>query len=454
MKKLLVLSFYFLSATLLFVSCDNEDEDPILTEPTNNIVELAVQNGFTSLATALTKAGLVDDLEANGSFTVFAPTNAAFDALLTEIGQSSIDDVPADVLEQILLYHVVGSKVKSDQITAGDVTTLEGTSVALSTTGGIKVNDVAVINPFDVEATNGVIHTINQVLVPASIGQFVNTVLEPAYFSESFTTLITAAVKADVVGTLLNTPNLTIFGPTNDAFAAAGINPNDIDKETLAAVLTYHVVGAKVMSSGIPREATTVNGNNIYFSLTGGGNFINGSTEIVAVDIESGTGVVHVIDNVLLPPAGNIVETAISLSADGEFTSLIAALQRTANEGTPEQNLITVLSSDGPFSVFAPTNAAFQAVLDSNNDWNTLNDIPLETLISVLAYHVVPARAYDKDLAGAVDANSELPTANGQNLKFDLKALTINSNVNIVGVNAHATNGVIHVIDAVILPAL
>jgi uncharacterized surface protein with fasciclin (FAS1) repeats len=255
-----------------------------------------------------------------------------------------------------------------------------------------------------------------------------------------------------VVETLLNTPNLTIFAPTNDAFSSAGIDPMMIDATTLASVLTYHVVGAKVMSDGIPREASTVNGNMVYFSTVASGSYINGNTQIVAVDIEAGSGVIHVIDNVLMPPTGDLVSTAIELSSGGEFTSLIAALQRTANEGTPDQNLITVLSGTGPFTVFAPTNAAFQAVLDSNAEWNTLGDIPLNTLIAVLTYHVVPARAYDKDIAGAVSPEGELPTANGANIMIDLNTLSINNSSNITGINYHATNGVIHVIDAVLLP--
>lgn len=451
MKKISIL-FSFLLSAFLFTSCG--EDDPIIEEmdPTQNIVEIAQSNGFTSLAAALTKAGLVDDLQSATKYTVFAPTNEAFDDLLNAIGQSSIDDVPASVLEQILLYHVVAGEVPSSVITAGDVTTLEGSNVTLATSGGITVNGVSVIDPFDVEATNGYIHTIDQVLVPEAIAQFVNSVLEPAYFSESFTTLIEAAVKADVVGTLLNTPNLTIFAPTNDAFNTAGIDPAALDASTLASVLTYHVVGAKVLSTGIPREAATVNGNMIYFSLVSAGNFINGDTEIVAVDIESGSGVVHVLDNVLLPPSGNLVATAIELSSDGEFTSLIAALQRTADEGAADQNLITVLSGTGPFTVFAPTNAAFQSLLDSNSEWNTLGDIPLETLVAVLTYHVVPARAFDKDIQGAVNAAGELPTANGGNIQIDLNTLRINGSSNITGINYNAVNGVIHVIDSVLLP--
>jgi len=451
MKRFPIYVLVVTSFLLVFSSCSDDEEMEVM-QPTNNIVQIAQANGFNSLAAALTKAGLISALQGNTNYTVFAPTDEAFSALLTAIGQTSIDDVPASVLEQILLYHVVPGKVLSSEISTGNVATLEGSDLALSTSSGITVNGVSVISPFDVEATNGVVHTINEVLVPASVAQFVNSVLEPAYFNESFSTLISAAAKAGVVETLLNTPNLTIFAPNNDAFTAAGIDPNMIDNETLASVLTYHVVGQKVLSSGIPRQAGTVNGNEIFFSLVPSGNFINGNTEIIAVDIESGTGVVHVINSVLLPPSGNLVETAVALSGDGEFTLLIAALTRTANEGTEEQNLISVLSSDGPFTVFAPTNMAFQELLDSNAEWSDLGDIPLATLITVLSYHVVPAKAYDKDLAGALDANSQLPTALGQNITIDLNALTINQTSTIIGVNNNASNGVIHAIDSVLLP--
>lgn len=452
MKNFNYISVLILAFTFVLTSCNDNDDNMEVIVPTQNIVEIAQANGFTSLAAALTKANLVDALKANGKFTVFAPTNEAFDNLLAAIGQTSIDDVPASVLEKILLYHVVQGEIMSSGVADGNFPTLAGENITLATAGGIKVNSASVISPFDVAATNGIIHTINEVLVPPTIVPFVNSVLEPAYFSENFTTLISAAAKANVVDALLNTPNLTIFAPTNEAFAASGLDLDALSAETIANVLTYHVVPSKVLSSGIPRDAATLNGAKLWFSLVTSGNFINGDTEIVAVDIQSGSGVVHVIDNVLLPPAGNLVETAVSLSASGEFTSLVAALTRTANEGTAAQNLITVLSGNGPFTVFAPTNAAFQALLDSNSAWNGLGDIPLETLIAVLTYHVVPAKAFDKDVAGAVDGNNQLPTANGGKLTFDLSNFKINTNTTITGVNTNASNGVIHVIDKVLLP--
>jgi transforming growth factor-beta-induced protein len=440
MKKFNHILVLILAVSFAFTSCNKDNNDMEMIEPTQNIVEIAKANGFTSLAAALTKANLVGALQSSEKFTVFAPTNEAFDKLLVAIGQKSIDDVPASVLEKILLYHVVQGEVISSAVKAGSVPTLSGENIAITTAGGIKVNSASVIMPYDVAATNGIIHTINEVLIPPTIVPFVNSVLEPAYFSENFTTLIAASVKANVVDALLNTPNLTIFAPTNDAFTASGLNLNALSPETIASVLTYHVVGAKVMSNEIPRDATTLNGKKLWFSLVSTGNYINGDAKIVAVDIASGSGVVHVINKVLLPPTGNLVETAVSLTASGEFTSLVAALTRTANEGTPAQNLITVLSGNGPFTVFAPTNAAFQALLDSNPAWNNLGDIPLETLIAVLTYHVVPAKAFDKDVAGALDGNNQLPTANGGKLTIDLSNFKINSNTNIIGVNTNATN--------------
>jgi len=452
MKNVFLCTILAISALFLTTGCDNDDPVPTPL-PVNNIVELAIDNGFTSLASALTRADLVDVLQGDGPFTVFAPTNEAFTALLAEIGQSSIDDIPAEVLKEILLYHVVSGTVMSEDISAGDVFTVQGTTVSLSVQNGISINSANVISPFDVEASNGVIHTIDQVLVPESIAQFVNTVLEPAYFNESFTTLIESAAKAGLVETLLTTPNLTIFAPNNAAFEASGIDPAQINAEDLGNVLKYHVVASKVLSAEIPRQATTLAGSEIFFSLTDAGAFINGNTAIIATDIESGTGVVHVLGQVVIPPIGNIVETAVDLSSSGEFTSLVAALQRTATEGTPEQNLIGVLSGNGPFTVFAPTNAAFEALLNSISDWDSLDDIPLETLIQVLTYHVVTARAYDQDLPAALDANNQLKTAQGSNLSFDLTQFTINGTTKIIAINTHATNGVIHIIDQVLLPS-
>lgn len=418
--------------------------------PTKDIVETAVASGFSSLAAALTRADLISALEADGPFTVFAPTDAAFASLLTTIGQESIDDVPVDVLVEILKYHVVSGSVPSSAVTAGNVATLQGDEITLATEGGITVNGAKVISPFDVNTTNGIIHTIDAVLVPEDILAFVGTVLEPAYFNKNFTTLITAAVKGDVVTTLLDADALTIFAPTNDAFTASGIDLDAATSAEVANILKYHVLGTKVLSTDIPASATTLQEDDVFFSTVDTKTFINGSAEITSVDIESGTGVVHVIDDVLEPAAGTIVDVTSALADDGSFTSLLAALQRTKNDESSPQDLVAVLSGVGPYTVFAPTDAAFTELLDSNESWNTLNDIPIATLVDVLKYHVVSGRVYDVDLAGALTAN-KVSSVEGTDLTFDLENLTINTSANITGTNVQATNGVIHVIDEVLL---
>ncbi|WP_422362129.1 fasciclin domain-containing protein [Reichenbachiella sp.] len=417
--------------------------------PTKDIVETAVASGYSSLAAALTRADLISALEADGPFTVFAPTDEAFASLLTTIGQESIDDVPVDVLTEILKYHVVSGSVPSSAVTAGNVATLQGDEITLATEGGITVNGAKVISPFDVESTNGIIHTIDAVLVPEDILAFVGTILEPAYFNKNFTTLITAAVKADLVTTLLDAEALTIFAPTNDAFTASGIDLDAATSDEVAEILKYHVVGDKLLSSQLSASETTLQGDDIFFSLLDDGNYINGSSEITTVDVESGTGVVHVIDDVLEPAAGTIVDVTSALADDGSFTSLLAALTRTAGDGSPE-DLVAVLNATGPYTVFAPTDAAFTGLLNSNESWNTLNDIPIATLVDVLKYHVVSGRVYDVDLAGALTAN-KVASVEGTDLTFDLAELTINTSANITGTNVHATNGVIHVIDEVLL---
>ncbi len=463
MKKSLVYLFAVSIFSLGLVSCSDDAEmdsvDAMNTQEyatkakTGEIVQMAYDNGFRTLATALVKTKLSAELDLMGPITLLAPTDEAFEMLLKEIGQSSIDDIPENVLKQILLNHVLAGEAASSEIATIDrISSKAGSTLMLSVNNGFMVGNSNIVEPFDMYAGFGILHTIDQVLIPSSIEPFVNSVLEPAYFNKNFSYLVDAVVKAGLVETLLSTPDLTIFAPTNQAFMEANIDPMALDVETLTKVLTYHVLGAKVMSNEIPREAITLGGSHIYFSNVRSGSFINGNTKITAVDIASGSGVVHVINHILLPAEGTIVDKAIELTATGEFTSLVEALVRTAEEGTPEQNLIAVLNSEGPFSVFAPTNDAFQNLLDSNSNWNSINDIPLETLIDVLTYHVVPARAYDKDLQSALSRFNELPTAQGNPIRIDLNSLSINGTSSIIGVNTHATNGVIHVIDQVLIP--
>lgn len=461
-KKMTLVLFALLGIFILS-GCEKE-EDP---KPTQSIVQLAqAQTNLSSLVTALTKfPDLVATLSGTGKFTVFAPTNEAFTALLGVIGQTSINDVPEPVLKSLLQYHVITSgTVLSTQLTAGNVATANMENIAVTTSGGIRLNGTAKVLTADVKATNGVVHIIDQVLVPASIGKFVNTVVEPAYFNKNFTTLIAAvsAASPSILTTLLNSSKKTLFAPTNSAFAAAGITslPN---QATLDAVLTYHVIGSEIRSSQLPANtapantAVTTLGGVFYLSNRGAtGIFINGVTKVTTADILADNGVVHVIDRTLLPPSKNIAQIAIDAStvATGkEFTQLVAAL------GRVPALLAAAQDANSKLTVFAPTDAAFTALYTALGVAG-INDIPLNTLTAVLQHHIISApttatgRIFSRDLI-----TGSVPTLNG-NISINATAGTVTSgngtvaaiSTNAALVNVLGTNGVIHTINKVLLP--
>jgi transforming growth factor-beta-induced protein len=450
--RVLVLLTALLSLTIS--SCDDDDNGP--SGSTQNIVALAQGNSnLSTLVAALTKyPDLVTTLSSTTTeFTVFAPTNEAFEGLLDAIGQSSLDDIPESVLRDVLEYHVIaGAAVKSTELTAGAIETVNGEDITVSLTGGIKLNGTVNVTTADVEATNGVVHVIDAVLVPPTIVPLVGTIVAPAYFNKNFTTLI-AAVKAaspSILTTLLNGTQKTLFAPTNDAFVAAGITTLP-DQSTLDAVLAYHVIsGAAVEAADIATgssNATTLNGK-IYLSKGSAGVFINGKTKVTATDIQGSNGVVHVIDRTLLPPAktiAQIVSEYANASSNKQFTKLLQALQRTSGQST---DLLAAAGAAGDLTVFAPTDAAFTALgVD-------LATVDLATLTKILQHHIVGARVFSSDLStGSVPTLYKSVNINVTNLTVTgAKAGETGANLQPTLLNIHATNGVVHVIDKVLLP--
>ena len=279
-----------------------------------SIVEIAVDDdNFSILVAALQEADLVDALSGDGPFTVFAPTNAAFEALLADLGITAEQLLSQSMLADVLLYHVVEGEVLSSALTEGmEATTLNGEKITFTLDGGAKVNG-SVISAVDIEATNGVIHVIDKVLVPAGFELDAeepaapeNSIVEIALGNENFSILVAALQKADLVGALSGEGPFTVFAPTNAAFeqllATLNITADELlNQPDLAKVLLFHVVSGKVMSSALEEgmEAETLNGESITFTLEGGAK-VNGSV-ISAVDIEATNGVIHVIDTVIIP---------------------------------------------------------------------------------------------------------------------------------------------------------
>ncbi len=456
--------------------------------PTQNIVELAQsQPNLSSLVTALSLfPTLVADLsDANGTFTVFAPTNDAFDALLAAVGQSELTDIPESVIRRVLEYHVIaGTAALSTDLNDGDqldpVLTDMGDVINVGVGASVTV-DGATVTTANVEATNGVVHIIDGVLTPDLETSIVNTVVEPAYFNVNFTVLTEAVVTAGLLETLIDaSAEFTVFAPTNDAFAAANINSLDgLTASDLSPILLYHVLDSEVKEAGLPAtgSAVTTLGGDFYLSINADGVFINGTTQVTATDIDQDNGVVHVIDRTLLPASSDVVDIAIAASQAteaAEFGQLVAAL--TAVSNNTNTDLVSALKGDGPFTVFAPTDAAFQtlynAVGDQDEDQDSdIDDLVaaagLETIAIVLQYHVFGGRVFSQDIPNVLNGNASVtltPLAGGTwDLNSDLTITPTDAVLSIglddAGIIASegtidilGTNGVIHAIDQVILP--
>ena len=277
-------------------------------------------------------------------------------------------------------------------------------------------------------------------------------VVEVAASNSNFSTLVTAVQTAGLVPTLSGTGPFTVFAPTNDAFnrflTANGLTATQLlASDGLGETLTYHVVGALVPASSVSAgKVTSVSGDPFYVSIAPNNEiWINGNTKITATDVMASNGIIHVLDNVISPPTQSIAQIAIasSTAAQPEFTQLVAALVRANLAGTFQGGF------DDDFTVFAPTDAAFRNLYAAFGV-TSVDEIPLETLTAVLQYHVVPARAFSQDLR----QGASLPTLlTGKNLTVNLSDLKINdAGLVAAALNIHATNGVIHVIDKVMLP--
>jgi transforming growth factor-beta-induced protein len=408
----------------------------------NTIVDIAVGNpDFSILVAAATRAGLVEALSA-GEFTVFAPTNAAFEA--SGISMSDIETFPPADLGVILRYHALAGSVPASAVTAGPATTIANLSIILGTTGGVTINGGnsvtggANVVTADIEADNGVIHVIDRVLLPP-------TVADLARYA-GLTTLAGAVTSAGLADTLSGTGPFTVFAPTNAAFEALPEIPTGA---ALVTVLTNHVVGARVLAAGVPETAsslaTNAYGQNLSLLFdTSSGVQINGGAEVVVADVLATNGVVHVVDEVILPM--NIVDAATVAG----LTGLLGAVGAAADlpDGT---SVAAALSAQAPYTVFAPNNAAFTAVA------GTIDTLTPAQIRDVLLFHVLDPETFTTPvLSTALPAGmTPLATLNGETATLDVTSTppTI-AGAGIIATDLVVTNGVIHLIDAVIVPTL
>ncbi|MBL0308026.1 MAG: fasciclin domain-containing protein [Chitinophagaceae bacterium] len=285
-----------------------------------------------------------------------------------------------------------------------------------------------------------------------------NTITDVVVGNASFTTLEAAVVKAGLQTTLSGTGPFTVFAPDDAAFTASGITTtvlNSLTPAQVSSILLYHTLGAKVTAADVPAgpnaKVTTASGDSVFVTKNANGVFING-IKVNTADVAADNGVIHVIGRVLNPPVGNIVETAVASGLD----SLVKAVTRATTAPGGDPTLAGTLST-ARLTVFAPTNAAFTQLLGALS-LTDINQIPVGTLLAVLRYHVVGGRAFSSDLT-----NGSLPMLAGGNTTTNLTngtgggpSIQGNGNggnrSNITATNIVCRNGVVHLIDRVLLP--
>ncbi|MEN1784176.1 MAG: fasciclin domain-containing protein [Bacteroidota bacterium] len=427
-----------------------------------SITALAIDNpNLSSLVAALQAAegDLPGVLSGGGPFTVLAPTNAAFDAFLDG---TPLSEVPTAVLTQVLLNHVIAGEIAAnDLVTAGTgyASTLaagptEDTNISIyyDATDGVQFNGASSVVTPDVIASNGIIHVVDAVIdIP--------NIVDHALANDNFTSLVGALTDdgntVDFVSVLSSTEEVyTVFAPVNSAFAAF-TNP---DGNALQDILLNHVIGGAVATSGSLSNsyantlATYAEGENLSIYInTDDGVTLNGISAVAVADVVASNGVIHAVDTVIDLPT--VTTFAV---ADPTFSTLVSALTTL----TPATDFAGILSrtSDGnmdsidpPFTVFAPTNDAFDA----------LDAIPEEgVLTQVLLHHVVGgANVRSGDL---VEGDNPATTLQGDDITIalpgsddniaDITDGSGNSDIGIIAVDVQANNGVIHVINKVMIP--
>ncbi len=271
------------------------------------------------------------------------------------------------------------------------------------------------------------------------------TIVETAVEAGNFRTLVAAVEAAGLARTLSGEGPFTVFAPSDDAFAALPegtleelLKPEN--KDTLAAILTYHVVEGSVMAKDVVTltKATTVNGQRANITVDKETRTVMiGDAKVTTTDIECSNGVIHVIDSVMMPATADIVQTAVDA---GSFRTLAAAIKAAG--------LVETLKGKGPFTVFAPTDEAF-AALPEGTLQELLKPESKDRLTNILMAHVVSGRVFSDQALEAGMAK----TLQGSSVEIKKEGdVVMIGAAKLITADVQSSNGVIHVIDSVILP--
>ena len=444
---------FALLATVWLGSCADDEEGTPSPELTQNAAEFVQDDDqLNTLADAITQAGLADALsDDNNPVTIFAPNNSAFAAYLQgNPDATSLSDIPDEALADVLKYHVVPGTQLAENLTPGSLNTLlDGQSIAVTEDNGVVLNGSVRVVSADNRVSNGVVHIVDAVLRTADEEEAA-TIAELAVVSEDLSVLVEALQRApDLLAAASDsTAMLTVFAPTNEAFAnflAADDRFDDlasIPDEVLTTVLQYHILASAKKAADLDETEETLNGESINITKADTGVFINGTSEVTTADIEASNGVVHLIDEVLVPPSLQPQPTIADLAvATDDLSTLVAALQR-----TPDL-LAAAADTAASLTVFAPTNEAFADFLANDPRFGSLDDIPDEVLAQVLQYHILGMKKLGAELGETEE------TLLGETLSIDkTDGVVINGEVMVTAADIEASNGVVHLIDKVLLP--
>jgi transforming growth factor-beta-induced protein len=451
LRRFLILALAPLVSVALFTACS--DDEPSIVDPGNgngngngngeqNIVEIASGDPrFSTLVELVADAGLADALSTD-ELTVFAPTNEAFDNLFATLDELDIE-LTSEQIVAALTYHVTEGSIPSSALEASqDVVMLnEERTLIQASVAGVLINGRANVIEADIQASNGVIHAIDEVILPTELRVAVEgpSLVELAAEAGEFETLISLVEQGGLTTTLQFLGPYTAFAPNDDAFDAlfAEVDPATLSEEQVAFILTYHViVGASVLSTDLEPAQTVQAANEepLYITATEEGVFVNGSTQVIDADLEAANGVIHVVEDVLLPDAFLPVTGIVAKNYN--LTTLLGLVAERAE-------ILAALSGDGTFTVFAPTNEAFEAALAA------FPDLTDEQITEILTYHVLT----DIVLSGDLSDGQTAETLQEEEITVTIDGETVQINdANVITVDLEGTNGVVHIIDAVLVP--
>ena len=426
----------------------------VLLQSANIAQRATLDPNLSALTDAVTTGGLASGAGTLGDdgtdFTVFAPPNSAFSGL--DAAAFTGDEGSQPLAADIISYHAIPGAVTAENVPNSDVPSVEGTNLTLRqfADGSVTVNGVPVTTT-DIQARNGIIHLIDGVLL-GSLNIVQRATVEPA-----LSTLVAAvgAADASVANTLTDEDSeYTVFAPTNDAFSALDVEDITGDQDLVTDLLLNHVLSGSVMSSSITngqevpsREQAAGDSDRLTFTVTSDGSVSVNGIPVSTADIQTVNGVVHVIDGVLLSEL-NATQRVV---ADPAFSTLQTALEAAGEAST--------LEGAGPFTVFAPTNDAFVAALDADDSGAVESgELPAAADLSdILLYHVISGSAIaSTDLTDGQTAMTATDSPDGNVLSFGVNGgVTVNPDdeaASVVTADVEVDNGVVHVIDTVLIP--